>query len=187
MRDQLRIAIFTIVEAVTLVTWLALVRSDAGIYQVSTGSLVAGLAVLAVGFTIEHLVAYNVIHNRGLFELQGLPIGQKAVVSLIETAIWALWLVLANLNAIVAAVVLTGLLILEHSLSDNVFKGRGLFSRLLNGRTIGFSLIEAVGAAIWLSLVEANLAVVGILILVVASFIEHTMAVALGREKTVTA
>jgi hypothetical protein len=58
---------------------------------------------------------------------------------------------------------------------------------LLNGRTIGFSLIEAVGAAIWLSLVEANLAVVGILILVVASFIEHTMAVALGREKTVTA
>ena len=187
MRDQLRIAIFTIVEGVTLVTWLALVRSDAGIYQVSTGSLVAGLAVLAVGFTIEHLVAYNVIHNRGLFELQELPIGQKAVVSLIETAIWALWLVLANLNAIVAAVVLTGLLILEHSLSDNVFKGKGLFSRLLNGRTIGFSLIEAVGAAIWLSLVEASLAVVGILILVVASFIEHTMAVALGREKTVTA
>jgi len=187
MRDQLRIAIFTIVEGVTLVTWLALVRSDAGIYQVSTGSLVAGLAVLAVGFTIEHLLAYNVIHNRGLFELQGLPIGQKAVVSLIETAIWALWLVLANLNAIVAAVVLTGLLILEHSLSDNVFKGRGLFSRFLDGRTIGFSLIEAVGAAIWLSLVEASLAVVGILILVVASFIEHTMAVALGREKTVTA
>ena len=70
MRDQLRIAIFTIVEGVTLVIWLALVRSDAGIYQVSTGSLVAGLAVLAVGFTIEHLVAYNVIHNRGLFELQ---------------------------------------------------------------------------------------------------------------------
>lgn len=187
MRDQLRIGAFTIVEGVTLVTWLALVRSAAGIYQVSTSSLVAGLAVLAVGFTIEHLVAYNVIHNRGVFELQGLPIGQKAVVSLIETAIWALWLVLANLNAIVAAVVLTSLLILEHTLSDNVFKGKGLFSRLLDGRTIGFSLIEAAGAAIWLALVEANLAVVGVLILVVASFIEHTMAVALGREKTVGA
>ncbi len=187
MRDQLRIGVFTIVEGVTLVTWLALVRSDAGIYQVSTGSLVAGLAVLAVGFTIEHLVAYNVIHNRGLFELQGLPIGQKAVVSLIETAIWALWLVLADLNAILAAVVLTGLLILEHTLSDNVFKGRGLFSRLLDGRTIGFSLIEAIGAAIWLALVEANLAVLGVLILVAASFIEHTMAVALGRKETVSA
>src|SRR5688572_13256678 len=187
MRDQLRIGIFTIVEGVALVTWLALVRSDAGIYQVSTGSLVAGLAVLAVGFTVEHLVAYNVIHNRELFELQGLPIGQKAVVSLIETTIWALWLVLADLNMILAAVVLAGLLILEHTLSDNVFKGKGLFSRLLDGRTIGFSLIEAVGAAIWLTLVEANLAVVGVLILVIASFIEHLLAVALGREETVAA
>ena len=187
MRDQISIAIFTIVEGVALVTWLALVRSDAGIYQVSTGSLVAGLAVLAVGFTVEHIVAYNVIHGRGVLELQGAPIGQKAVVSLIETSIWALWLVLADLNAVVAAVMLTGLLILEHTLSDNVFKGRGLFSRLLDARTISFSLIEAAGAAIWLALVEANLAVVGIVILVVASFIEHLLAVALGRKKTVTA
>ena len=87
---------------------------------------------------------------------------------------------LADLNAILAAVVLTGLLILEHSLSDNVFKGRGLSAMLLNGQTIGFSLIEAAGAAIWLALVELNLAVVGVLILVVASFLAHTMAVALG-------
>jgi hypothetical protein len=53
---------------------------------------------------------------------------------------------------------------------------------LLNRQAIGFSLIEAAGAAIWLALVESNLAVVGVLILVVASFIEHTMAVALGRK-----
>jgi len=172
------------VEGVTLVVWLALVRSNAGIYQVSTGSLVAGLAVLVVGFTIEHIIAYNVIHNRGLLELQGVPIAQKAVVSLIETIIWALWLVLADLNMIVAAVVLTGLLILEHTLSDNVFRGRDIFSKLLDARTIGFSLIEAVGAAIWLALVEANLAVVGVMILVIASFIEHMLAVALARKQT---
>ena len=184
MRDQLRIAIFTIVEGVTLVVWLALVRSNAGIYQVSTGSLVAGLVVLVVGFTIEHIIAYNVIHNRGLLELQGVPIAQKAVVSLIETIIWALWLVLADLNMIVAAVVLTGLLILEHTLSDNVFRGRDIFSKLLDARTIGFSLIEAIGAAIWLALVEANLAVVGVMILVIASFIEHMLAVALARKQT---
>ena len=183
MRDQLRIAIFTIVEGATLVIWLALVRSDAGIYQVSTGSLVAGLAVLAIGFTIEHIVAYNVIHNRRLLEIAGAPVGKKAVVSLIETVIWALWLVLADLNAIVAALVLTGLLILEHTLSDNVFKGRDIFSKLLDVRTIGFTLIEAVGAAIWLALVEVNMAVLGIVILVVASFIEHTLAVALARKQ----
>ncbi len=184
MRGQLRIGIFTIIEVATLAAWLVLVRSDAGIYQVSAGSLVAGLAVLVVGFTIEHILAYNVIHNRGLLDLLGVPIGQKAVVSLIESAIWALWLALANLNAILAAIVLAGLLVLEHTLSDNVFKGKGLFSKLLDARTIGFSLIETVGAGAWLALVDANMAAVGILILAIASFIEHTLAVALARKET---
>ena len=182
MKDQLRIAIFTIVEGVTLVTWLALVRGQANI-----GLIIAGLAVLVVGFIIEHLLAYNVIHERGLLDLRGAPVGQKAVVSVIETGIWALWLALTGLNAIVAAVVLAGLLVVEHTLSDNVFKGRGLFSRLVDRRTIVFSLIEAVGAAIWLALVQANLAIVGIVILVVASFVEHSMAVALGRREMVRA
>ena len=160
-------------------TWLALVRGQANI-----GLMLAGLAVLAVGFTIEHLLAYNVIHERGLLDLRGVPIGQKAVVSVIETAIWALWLALAELNAIVAAVVLAGLLIVEHTLSDNVFKHKGLFARLIDGRTIGFSLIEAVGAGIWLALVDADMAILGIVILVVASFIEHMLAVALARKQT---
>ena len=180
MKDQLRIAIFTIVEGTTLVIWLALARGATNI-----GSMLAALAVLVIGFTIEHLVAYNVIHNRGLFNLQGVPIGQKAVVSLIESFIWALWLVLTGLNAILAAIVLAGLLVVEHTLSDNVFNGRGLFSRLLDARTIGFSLIEAVGAGIWLALVEANMAILGIVVLVVASFIEHTLSVALARKPTV--
>jgi hypothetical protein len=182
VREQLRISVFTIVEGATLVAWLALVRGQANI-----GLIIAGLAVLAVGFTIEHLLAYNVIHERGLLDLRGAPLGRKAVVSVIETAIWAVWLILAELNAIVAAVVLAGLLIVEHTLSDNVFKSRGLFSRLIDTRTIGFSVIEAAGAAIWLALVQANLAIVGIVILLVASFIEHSMAVALGRKDTVRA
>jgi len=179
MRDQLRIAVFTIVEGVTLVVWLALARGAGNI-----GSMIAAFAVLVVGFTIEHIVAYNVIHNRGLLELQGAPILKKSVVSLIESGIWALWLVLAGINAIIAALVLTVLLVVEHTLSDNVFKGRDLFSKLLDARTIGFSLIEAVGAGIWLVLADGNMAIVGIVILVVASFIEHTLAVALARKQT---
>ena len=182
MKDQLRIAVFTIVEGVALVTWLALARGATNI-----GSMLAALAVLAAGFIIEHIVAYNVIHGRGLLELQGAPIGKKAVVSLIESAIWAVWLVLAGLNPILAAVVLTGSLVVEHTLSDNVFKGRGLFSKLLDGRTVGFSLIEAVGAGIWLALVNVNMAVLGVVVLLVASFIEHTLAVALGRKQPVMA
>ena len=185
MRDRLRIAVFTIVEGATLVLWLSLVRSDAGIYQVSGGSLVAGIAALAVGFTIEHIIAYNVIHDRELLDVQGVPIAQKAVVSLIETIIWAVWLVLADLNMLLATVVLTSLLILEHTLSDNVFKGKDIFSKLLDTKTIGFSLIESIGAAIWLTLVQANVSVAGIAILLVASFVEHTLAVALARQQTV--
>jgi hypothetical protein len=185
MRDQLRIAVFTIVEGATLVIWLALVRSAAGIYQVTTGSLVAGIAVLIVGFTIEHIIAYNVIHNRGLLDLQGVPVGQKFIVSLIETVVWAVWLVLADLNMILAAVFLTISLIIEHTLSDNVFKGRDIFSKLLDARTIGFSLVEVIGAAIWLALVQADMSVVGIAILLIASFIEHLLAVALARKQTV--
>ena len=184
MKDKLGIAVFTIVEVATLVIWLALVRSDTGIYQVSISSIVAGIAALAVGITIEHVLAYNVINLRGLLTLRGAPVGKKAVVSVIETGIWALWLALAGLNAIVAAIVLAGLLIVEHTLSDNVFRDRRIFSRLLNPRTIVFSIIEAIGAAIWLGLVQANLAVVGITILAVASFIEHLMAVALGQRET---
>jgi len=182
MKDQLRIAVFTIIEGVTLVAWLALARGAA-----NTGSRLAALAVLVVGFTIEHIVAYNVIHNRGLLELQGAPIGKKAVVSLIESVIWAVWLILADMNAIVATLVLAGLLVVEHTLSDNVFRGKDIFSKLLDAHTIGFSLIEAVGAGIWLALVDANMAVVGIAILVAASFIEHTLAVALSRKQTVSA
>ena len=182
MRDQLRIAVFTIIEGATLAIWLVLARGATNI-----GSMLAALAVLVVGFTIEHIVAYNVIHNRGLFELQGAPIGKKAVVSLIESGIWALWLALTNRSAIVAIVVLTILLVVEHTLSDNVFKGKDIFSRFLDARTISFSLVEAVGAGIWLALVDVNMAIVGLVILLIASFIEHSLAVSLARQQTVSA
>ncbi len=48
--------------------------------------------------------------------------GRKRWVSVIETGIWALWLALTGVNGIVAGVVLAGLLIVEHTLSDNIGK-----------------------------------------------------------------
>ena len=186
MRDRLRIAVFTVVEVAALAIWLAFVRGDAGSFQADTGSIVAGVGVLAVGITIEHLLSYNVINKRPLLKISGLPVGKKLVVSVLETGIWAIWLILADLNALAAALVLAVLLIFEHSFSDNVFRGRGIFSRLLNVRTIGFSVIEAAGAAVWLSFVGAGQQIAGLGVLFVASFIEHTMAVNLGRKQTVS-
>ena len=184
MRDRLRIAVFTVVEVAALAIWLALVRGEAGTFQSTTASIVIGVGVLAVGITIEHLLSYNVINKRPLFKIGGLPVGKKLVVSVLETGIWAIWLILAGLNALAAALVLAVLLIFEHSFSDNVFKGRGIFSRLLNVRTIGFSVIEAAGAAVWLNFVGAGQQIAGVAVLLIASFIEHTMAVNLGRKQT---
>src|SRR3990172_1656008 len=177
------IVVITAVEVASLAIWLTFVQR---------GLPIVGIVVLAVGLIVEHLLSYNVINRRGLLQLAGLPVAKKALVSLIETGIWALWLTLArsslfpqaSVNIILAAIVLAVLLVVEHTLSDNVFKDRALFSRLADGRTIGFSIIEAVGATIWLVLVQENLAIVGIVVLAVGAFIEHTMAVALGQRRT---
>ena len=184
LKKQLRIAVFTAVEVVTLVVWLALALTATDVLI----SILA-IAVLIVGFTIEHLITFNVIHNRPLFDFRGLPVAQKAVVSLIETGIWVVWLVIARLDVfdgfepVIAAVVLTGLLIIEHTLSDNVFTGKRLFERIADRRTIGFSIIEGAGAAIWLALIDIDLALVGIAVLAVASFIEHNLAVNLALRE----
>jgi len=72
---------------------------------------------------------------------------------------------------------------IEHTLSDNVFTGKRLFERIVDRRTIGFSIIEGAGAAIWLALIDIDLALVGIAVLAAASFIEHNLAVNLALRK----
>ncbi len=184
VNKQVGIVVFTAVEVVTLVVWLifALEASDA---------LFSILAVLVLigGLTLEHLITYNVIHKRSLFDFRGLPVGQKAVVSLIETGIWVVWLVIARQDIaggfehVIAAVVLFGLLIIEHTISDNVFTGKKLFERLADKRTIGFSIVEAAGAAIWLVLIDVDLAIIGVILLAGASFLEHNLAVNLALRE----
>lgn len=184
INKQVGIVIFTAIEVVTLVVWLAVALETDGIVN----SIIA-LAILIGGFTAEHLITFNVIHHRPLFNFSGIPVGQKAVVSLIEAAIWIVWLALARaevffgFDAVIAAVVLAGLLIIEHTVSDNVFTKKRLFERLADRRTIGFSIIEAAGAAIWLALIDIDLAAVGVAVLAAASFIEHNMAVELALRE----
>lgn len=182
VNQQIQIGIFTVIEVVTLVVWLVIALAATDVF-----SSILAAVVLIAGFTVEHIISYNVINRRRLLDLHGVPIAQKAVVSVIETIIWILWLALAGTDAfdasdaLIAAAVLAGLLIIEHTLSDNVFKNRRLFERIADKRTIVFSIIESSGATIWLVLVQTDLGILGIVILAAASFIEHTMAVALGR------
>jgi len=184
VNKQVGIVVFTAVEVVTLVVWLIFALE-------ASNALFSILAVLVLigGLTLEHLITYNVIHKRSLFDFRGLPVGQKAVVSLIETGIWVVWLVIARQDIaggfehIIAAVVLFGLLIIEHTISDNVFTGKKLFERLADKRTIGFSIVEAAGAAIWLVLIDVDLAILGVIVLAIASFLEHNLAVNLALRE----
>jgi hypothetical protein len=189
--------VFTIVETVTLGVWLALVQ-DAP--TVSTLAAI-GAAVLVVGLFVEALVNTVVVNGFGDF-----PLGNITVFSVTEAAIWIVWLVaaeqLGGLTGVgVAGVLLFVLMLPQHSIEDNVLRGRPLFSDVLAPGTALFTFVEAAGATVWLAFVFqgeqllANVGVgidtvpvlstflpelgaaVGLLVLGVALLVEHVMGV----------
>lgn len=168
-----RIAVFTVVEDASLVAWLALVRA---------GRKALGVLVLPVGFFVEHVLAYNVKRGAPLLALD-VPKGRILVNAVVETGVWVVWLALWALSPVGASVLLYPALVAEHSLTDNIFHGRPLFTNLVNPRVLGFSAVEWVGATAWLSLVGAGLGVLGVAVLVVAQQIEHELAIKLGQTK----
>lgn len=172
--------IFTIVEVVTLVVWLVFALSEDIIFNI------LALLTLIGGFTLEHFIAYNVINKRRFFDFNGIPARQKFVVSLVETGIWAVWLIIAlQVDHILAFVILAGLLIIEHTISDNVFRGKPLFSVLADKRAIGFSIIEGGAAGIWLVFSQTGdsvLVILSIVILATGSFSEHVLSIRLARR-----
>lgn len=190
----LGIAVFTVVETATLGVWLALVR-DAP--TVSTMALI-GVGVLFVGLVVEALVNTVVVNGFGDF-----PVGAILTFSLTETAIWVVWLgvagALGGLGGVgVAGVVLFVLMLPQHSIEDNVLRGRDLFSNVVELGTSVFTFVEALGGTVWLGLVVAgpelleavgvealllpeglpdSAAAVGLFVLAVLLFVEHEMGV----------
>jgi len=175
IKDKLQILVFTIVEDIAMIAWLALVRA---------GSQVLGLGVLFLGLFFEHLFSYNVVRNRQLSTQVPEPPVRRNIFgfSVVETGIWGVWLLLTAINQALAFVFLLAGLIVEHTLTDNVLKGKSLFFRLVDLRVVPVSIVETVGATAWLQLVDAGQVVEGIVVLVVLQFIEHVMAVALSRR-----
>ena len=88
----------------------------------------------------------------------GFPFGAIILFSLTETVLWAIWLQLAEtvgglLGLGAALIILFVLLIPQHTIEDNVLQGEPIVDDVIDVRTAGFSLIEAVGATIWLAMV----------------------------------
>lgn len=185
---------FTGVETVALVVWLGFVEDAPVISRASA----IGLGVLAVGLVVEHFLTDQAVNGVDL----SFPVGRGVLFSTTETALWALWLLVAERFAglegfLVAGGVLAVLLVPQHTIEDNALRGRGLFSTLVNRRTVGFSLIEASGATVWLlfvrrgdliapflegSVPSTDPAILGVGILAFALFIEHNIGVAFSRR-----
>lgn len=179
------IAVFTVIETAALAIWLRIVRGEPAI----SIDVAIGLGILAVGLVVEHLLTDLAVNGIDL----GFPLGPIVVLSVSETALWGVWLEVAELidgivGFAVAFVVLAVLLVPQHTIEDNILRGRALLSDLVSLGTAGFSLIEAAGATAWLTLVfrpdlvggsvaGLDAALVGLGVLAVALFVEHNIGV----------
>jgi hypothetical protein len=195
------IVVFTVVETVTLGAWLALVSG----MPVDSPLAVVGVIVLFVGLTVEGILTDVTFNGLSL----DLPFLGILGFSLAETVIWVVWLGVADrvgglAGILGAGVLLAVLFVPQHSIEDNVLGRRDALSNLLLGGTVGFSIVEAVGATVWLALVRRGgrvldalgvdlpalggstlaepAALVGLLALLVVLLVEHLIASGFNRR-----
>ena len=164
----LGIALFSAVETAALAVWLLLQR---GAHYNPVAA-----AVLAVGLTVEHFISYNVRNNRPLLQVRDLPFKQIVVVSILETIVWVAWLLAFPYSPLLATIILAVLLIPVHSIEGNVNHGRSFLYRLLDPKTIVFSIVESVTGGAWL-LLAGTQPVLAIVVLFVGMTLEHIISV----------
>ncbi|MBX0285259.1 hypothetical protein EGH22_02890 [Halomicroarcula sp. F28] len=187
---------FTLVQTLALGLWLTLV-ADAPL--ISAASAV-GLGVLTLGLVLEHVLTDATING---VSVSALPGKQAFAVSGSEALLWVLWLGVAQRlggvdGILVAGALLAVLLMPQHTVEDNVLRGVAPFETVIDLGTAGFSVVEAVGATVWLLLVfegqqfsgllaalglaGVDSSAVGLAALAVVLLVEHDIGVALARE-----
>jgi len=186
---------FTLVETLALGLWLTLVE---GAPLISAASAV-GLGVLTIGLVLEHVLTDATINGLSASVLPG---KQVLAVSLSEGLLWVLWLGVAErvggVDGVLAAGVLFAVLLIpQHTVEDNVLRGAAPFESVVDLGTVGFSVVEAVGATVWLLLAfeggqfggllatlglgGVDPAAVGLGALALFLLVEHDIGVALAR------
>lgn len=167
MNKTVGIIVFTIVELAALVGWLALVLQ---------GNNIAGIAVLVVGLILEHLLSYNVSNGRSLFDFSGSPFGGLIIISVTESVLWIVWLIISQGSGIIVGLAFLAVtMFFQHSIERNVFQSKPLFDDIIKPAVISFTLIEVVAASIWLFFVldSGSSNILGAGILGVGLLVEH--------------
>lgn len=192
------ILIIAAIETVGLIIWLGL-HAEADVISVldplfnffqqqqtmlQIGATTFAGIVLGTFLLVEHIITQ--VDQTG--KLSARAFGQIFVFSAIEVVIWIVWLLLIDINGIIAFVFFLGTLFVEHQIADNVKKGLGflhfssLGSRVFQGLII-VTIAEVVGAVIWVSassvvaLAYGSVTLtVGIVALAIGSVIEHYIA-----------
>jgi len=186
---------FTLVETLTLGLWLTLVAGE----PVISAASAVGVGVLTLGLVFEHVLTDATVNG---LSVDVLPGRQVLGISIAESLLWVLWLGVAEQlggvdGILVAGVLLTVLLVPQHTVEDNVLRGADPFESVVDFGTVGFSVVEAVGATVWLVLVFESGQFAGLLAtlglggldpgalglaaLGLCLFVEHDIGVALAR------
>jgi hypothetical protein len=153
------VAAVTAVEMAALAFWLGVVEGG-----VAPGlPAVVGVAVLFAGLVVEGALEYVTVNGASP------PPGRTLVaVAFSETALWGAWLLAANwvgghVGVAAASAGLFVLLVPQHTVEDNALRGADPFSDAVDVGTLGFSLVEASAAGVWLAFVRLDAGTVALL------------------------
>ena len=179
------VVIFTGIEIVGLIEWLAISNGEnhtavlgqsypvLQLGAISSRVGITGFAaiVLAVFLLVEHIITQ--VDATGRFA-SGKQLVEILTFSSLESVIWVVWLVLIPVNGILAITFFLVALFVEHHIADNV-KKRLSFFKLSSTRPVFIGLLvltisEVTGAVVWIG--NQNL----LAVLVVGSLLEHYIA-----------
>ena len=165
LADVLSLTIATVAEFTGLFFWVQYV--DGGMVALGISIMVIGLLAerIAVYIAIRAVYGDNPPHPYIALNLIGAGLG--------ESLAWLLWLYLADsVDPILAAVVLTVIILIEHSIQLGYFRRGRRFAYITDPRTIVFSALEGVAAFFWLFYVRDH-ALIGAAILFIGLTVEH--------------
>lgn len=181
--DVLPFVLATAGEFAALFFWLHYL--DQGRFWLANGILWAGFLVERISVVVWIRTIYRKKEQISVSTPILAAIFGLIGITLSEILIWVFWVTLADERIslglgpsaafALAAVVLMGLMQVEHSVEMGVLKRRSPREFLLNPPTIFFTFLEVAGAVAWLYFVRSDQLLLGGLCLLVGLSIEHVL------------